>query len=96
MQPGLPFPEDLRHLFGDFGGLGGRGPARGAVAGGLGRAAFTTGAELAQAHAQAGQRAGGWAEGVGSSATAVNTLAGKIYLITLSDCCCSLRHVYAS
>lgn len=40
-------------------------------------AAFTTGAELAQAHAQAGTRAGGWAEGVGSSATAVSSLAGK-------------------
>ena len=45
---------------------------------GFGRpgAAFATGAELAQAHAQAGTRAGGWAEGVGSSATAVNSLAG--------------------
>lgn len=41
-------------------------------------AAFTTSAELAQAHAQAGTRAGGWAEGIGSSATAVNSLAGVL------------------
>ena len=72
LQPGLPFPEDLRHLFGDLSGLSGR-------AAGFGRpaAGFTMGTELAQAHAQAGTRAGGWAEGVGSSATAVNSLAGS-------------------
>lgn len=71
LQPGLPFPEDLRHLFGDLSGLSGRGAGFGRPAAG-----FTMGTELAQAHAQAGTRAGGWAEGVGSSATAVNSLAG--------------------
>ena len=53
------------------------GGARGAAMGtSLPFPSFTTAADANQTHAQAGTRAGGWAEGVGSSATAVNSLAG--------------------
>lgn len=83
MQPGLPFPEDLRHLFGDFSALSARGMPPGPRGGmHLAAAAFTSGADLAQAHAQAGTRAGGWAEGVGSSASAVNSLAGVSHVVS--------------
>ena len=44
--------------------------------GAVGGPGFTTAAEANQTHAQAGTRAGGWADGVASSATAVNNLAG--------------------
>ena len=39
---------------------------------------FQTAAEMGQTHAQAGTRAGGWAEGVGSNATAVSSLTGAL------------------
>jgi len=72
LQPGLAFPDNIRSLFGAIPG----GMARGRAIGAVGGPAFTTAAEANQTHAQAGTRAGGWAEGVGSSATAVNSLAG--------------------
>ncbi len=50
-----------------------RGGAIGPLPGG-----FQTAAEMGQTHAQAGTRAGGWAEGVGSNATAVSSLAGAL------------------
>lgn len=50
-----------------------RGGAIGPLPGG-----FQTAGEMGQTHAQAGTRAGGWAEGVGSNATAVSSLAGAL------------------
>lgn len=72
LQPGMSLPDNIRSLFGAIPGAMPRGGAIDAMAG----PGFITGAEANQTHAQAGTRAGGWAEGVGSSATAVNSLAG--------------------
>ena len=79
VQPNLAFPDNIRSLFGAIpgGGLG-----RGATISGVAGPGFTTGADLAnQTHAQAGTRAGGWAEGMASSATAVSSLAGTAPLL---------------
>jgi len=74
LQPGLAFPDNIRSLFGAIpGGAMARGGAIGPLPGG-----FQTAAEMGQTHAQAGTRAGGWAEGVGSNATAVSSLAGAL------------------
>ncbi|DBB00800.1 TPA: hypothetical protein ACH3X1_000730 [Trebouxia sp. C0004] len=73
-HPGLAFPDNIRSLFGAIpGGAMARGGAIGPLPGG-----FQTAAEMGQTHAQAGTRAGGWAEGVGSNATAVSSLAGAL------------------
>lgn len=75
VQPGLAFPDNIRSL---FGALPGGAMARGGSVGALPGASWQTAAEVNQAHAQAGTRAGGWAEGVGSNATAVSSLAGNL------------------
>ncbi|KAL0033594.1 hypothetical protein WJX79_006288 [Trebouxia sp. C0005] len=73
-HPGLAFPDNIRSLFGAIpGGAMARGGGIGPLPGG-----FQTAAEMGQTHAQAGTRAGGWAEGVGSNATAVSSLAGAL------------------
>ena len=66
LQPGMSLPDNIRTLF----------AAPGAVPRGSAGPGFVSGAEANQTHAQAGTRAGGWAEGVGSNATAVSGLAG--------------------
>ena len=72
LQPGMSLPDNIRSLFGTIPGAMSRGSAISAMAG----PGFITGAEANQTHAQAGTRAGGWAEGMGSNANAVNGLAG--------------------
>ena len=69
----MSLPDNIRSLFGAIPGAMPRGSAISSMAG----PGFITGAEANQTHAQAGTRAGGWAEGVGSNATDVNTLAGN-------------------
>lgn len=68
----MSLPDNIRSLFGAIPGAMPRGSAISAMAG----PGFITGAEANQSHAQAGTRAGGWAEGMGSNANAVNGLAG--------------------
>lgn len=65
----MSLPDNIRTLFSAAPGAMPRGSA-------LAGPGFVSGAEANQTHAQAGTRAGGWAEGVGSSATAVSGLAG--------------------
>ena len=65
LQPGMALPDNIRSLFGGAPGAMPRGTGSG-----------FSGAEATQTHAQAGTRAGGWAEGMGSNANAVNGLAG--------------------
>lgn len=69
LQPGMSLPDNIRTLFSAAPGAMPRGSA-------LAGPGFVSGAEANQTHAQAGTRAGGWAEGVGSNATAVSGLAG--------------------
>ena len=72
LQPGMSLPDNIRSLFGAIPGAMQRGSAISSMAG----PGFITGAEANQTHAQAGTRAGGWAEGMSSNANAVNGLAG--------------------
>ena len=73
----MSLPDNIRSLFGAIPGAMPRGSAISAMAG----PGFITGAEANQTHAQAGTRAGGWAEGVGSNATAVSSLAGTVHAL---------------
>lgn len=74
LQPGMALPDNIRSLFGG---------APGAVPRGTGSG--FSGAEATQTHAQAGTRAGGWAEGMGSNANAVNGLAGTALSVNIPD-----------
>ena len=67
----MSLPDNIRSLFGAIPGA-----PRGSTIGAMAGPGFITGAEANQTHAQAGTRAGGWAEGIGSNATAVSSLAG--------------------
>lgn len=76
----MSLPDNIRSLFGAIPGAMPRGSAMSAMAG----PGFITGAEANQTHAQAGTRAGGWAEGMGSNANAVSNLAGIFsHLLTM-------------